>query len=400
VAAFSYGPDERRKWRRLPFSDEEYGARLEAIRSLAERESLDVILIGGNGIDSSALRYLTGFPNHYKGEAVLAVAIGKEPVFLTNALAHGEPMHVEIYQTIVDDVRCAPSDRGRTQYSDAPSLWMLIGDLFQDWSIASRRIGTVGFSPTLGRVMAGADIEAKPLDEVFAAMRARKSPAELALMRRGGDISDIALKAGLKVAQPGNGEREIAGAIAGAMMGAGAEEALYIIQAVSGPRSGFRNVGASERILEPGDPIYIGFGHRFGGYCGRIGTGTAAGTAGPELLRLLEANALMTEAAVAAAVPGAPVVRAVDAALQVAKELGVHDNVIAGGHGVGVHTHDRPFIQPGSDDMFEEGMVFVLEPVIYVEGFATANAERLYEITASGATALSSIPLRVWEMSW
>ena len=229
-------------------------------------------------------------------------------------------------------------------------------------------------------------------------LRAIKSPAELALMRRAGEICDGALLAALAAARPGASERDVAAAVALTMMRDGGEEALYIIQAVSGPRSAFRNVGASDRTLEEGDPIYIGFGLRHGGYCGRIGTGTSIGRAPARLRKLLEANARITEACTALVRPGVPVTVPVEHANAMAQDLGVADDIIAGGHGIGAHTHDKPYVQPGSSDVFTEGMVFVFEPVIYSKGFATANAERVYEVTATGCAPLSKVPLRVWEL--
>ncbi len=88
----------------------------------------------------------------------------------------------------------------------------------------------------------------------------------------------------------------------------------------------------------------------------------------------------------------------VEHANALARDLGVAKDIIAGGHGIGVHTHDKPYVQPGSSDVFREGMVFVFEPVIYSTGFATANAERVYEVTADGCVPLSGVPLRVWEL--
>ena len=123
-----YDAESRRPWKRLPFSDDEYRSRLAKVRNLARLKKVQAILVCGNGIDFANVRYLTGFPNHYKGDVVLIVPANGEPMMLTNAIAHGEPMHIEIYQSAIDDVRCAPSDRGRMMYSDAPSLASLLED--------------------------------------------------------------------------------------------------------------------------------------------------------------------------------------------------------------------------------------------------------------------------------
>jgi Xaa-Pro aminopeptidase len=393
-----YDVEARRPWKRLPFSDDEYRARQAAVRDLARAKGVRAILVGGNGIDVANVRYLSGFPNHYKGDVVVIVPVDGEPVMLTNAIAHGEPMHIEIYQSAIDDVRCAPSDRGRTQYSDAPSLMSLLEQALSELGLLTARVGVSGYAPTMSLVLQDKrQMVIEDCTHDLLEMRAIKSPAELALMRRAGEICDAALLASLDAARPGASERDVAAAVASTMMRDGGEEALYIIQAVSGPRSAFRNVGASDRILEKGDPMYIGFGLRHGGYCGRIGTGTSVGRPGDRLRTLLEANARITEACIALVRPGVPVVEPVEHANAMARELGVADGIIAGGHGIGIHTHDKPYVQPGSADVFKERMVFVFEPVIYSAGFATANAERVYEVTANGCVSLSAVPLRVWD---
>ncbi len=148
-----YDVDARRPWKRLPFGDDEYRSRQAAVRDLARRKHLDAIMDCGNGIDFANVRYLTGFPNHYKGDVVLILPVDGEPVMLTNAIAHGEPMHIEIYQCAIDDVRCAPSDRGRMQYSDAPSLASLLDQALSELGLLTANVGVAGYASTMSLVL-------------------------------------------------------------------------------------------------------------------------------------------------------------------------------------------------------------------------------------------------------
>jgi Xaa-Pro aminopeptidase len=387
----------RRPWRHLSFSDQEYQTRIDAIVEIAVQRQLDGIVVCGTGVDFANVRYITGFPNHCKGEVVVILPVAGAPIMITNAVAHGEPMHIEIYQSAIEDVRCAPSDRSRGRYAESPSLASLLSEAFRELRLTRGRIGIAGTLPVAIASLQGlSEAHIEDCSEELSLLRAIKSPAELAVMRQAAEIADAALLAGLSVMRPGAIERHVAAAVASELHLRGAEEALYIIQAVSGPRSGFRNVGASDRRMEMGDPAYVGFGLRHRGYCGRVGTGTSVGQAPAKLLAFLEANAVLTEEAVALIRPGVSVTVPVQKAVSMAQRLGVADELRAGGHGIGVHTHDRPYVQPGGGEFFSQGMVFVFEPVLYRTGFATANAERVYEVTSDGCVPISKLPLRLW----
>jgi Xaa-Pro aminopeptidase len=238
-------------------------------------------------------------------------------------------------------------------------------------------------------------LDARPIDDVLRRMRAIKRPAELQLMRRAGGVADNAYRAGVAEVRPGATEHHIAATIAGTMVRDGAEP-LYMIQVGSGPRSGFRNVRPTGRVLENGDMVYIGFGLRYQGYCMRIGGSTTVGQPDTEQRRFLEANVSIVEEGMRAARAGVRTSLLVDVAEAAAEAHGVRGDLWAGGHGIGAHTHDLPVIAKLSDHLLETGMAFVFEPMLIRSGFGTANAERVYAVTEDGAEPLSSVPLRSW----
>jgi Xaa-Pro aminopeptidase len=192
-------------------------------------------------------------------------------------------------------------------------------------------------------------------------------------------------------------EYDVAAALYAAMMSRGADGPLYFVQVVSGPRAGFRNVRPAGRQIADGDPVYIGFGLRYRGYCSRAATGLTAGTPSPQWRRLLEANQRIQQESLALALPGAPVTGMVSAGTRLAGELGVGEETWVGGHGVGLHTHDLPVIGPDSTDTFEPGMTFIYEPMICRTGLGTANSERVYLMTGAGAEPLARDAPRPWE---
>jgi len=65
------------------------------------------------------------------------------------------------------------------------------------------------------------------------------------------------------------------------------------------------------------------------------------------------------------------------------------------GHGVGLAIHEKPVISPRSDVMLEEGMVFTIEPGIYIPGFGGVRIEDTVAVTADGCRLLTKVPKKL-----
>ncbi|MCE1255145.1 MAG: M24 family metallopeptidase, partial [Anaerolineae bacterium] len=65
------------------------------------------------------------------------------------------------------------------------------------------------------------------------------------------------------------------------------------------------------------------------------------------------------------------------------------------GHGVGLQFHEPPTLHPASQDILEEGMVFAIEPAIYIPGFGGVRLEDNLAVTADGVDNLCPFPQRV-----
>lgn len=68
------------------------------------------------------------------------------------------------------------------------------------------------------------------------------------------------------------------------------------------------------------------------------------------------------------------------------------------GHGVGVEVHEPPHISPNSKDKIERGMVFSIEPGIYIPGFGGVRIEDLVLVTKNGAELISGANREIIEL--
>ncbi len=90
--------------------------------------------------------------------------------------------------------------------------------------------------------------------------------------------------------------------------------------------------------------------------------------------------------------PGVKALEVDNAARQFIADAGFGDYFGHGlGHGIGLQIHEAPWFRPGSETILEPGMVFTLEPGIYLPGWGGVRIEDNILVTSSGAQYLTGI---------
>jgi Xaa-Pro aminopeptidase len=233
--------------------------------------------------------------------------------------------------------------------------------------------------------------------DILAPLRSRKDGEEIARLQAVSATADAGVEAVFAACKPGATELELADIASAAMRKAGAEESVFT-HIGAAAHTALPHHASSSTALQAGDIVNIDIGGRLQGYCSDI-TRMAIVDGAPPDAEYARVHAVVEEAwraAHAAARPGARA-RDVDAAARKAitdagyGEFFIHRT----GHGLGLAIHEPPYITSTSDLVLEEGMVFSIEPGIYLPGRFGVRLEEIVYLTAEGAQVLSTLPRAV-----
>jgi Xaa-Pro aminopeptidase len=383
-----------------PISKEEILARQARARELAEAARYDALLaVGRSFYDRPGdLAYLTNhfppFPstvfsdtNKGFGHGFFFLPVAGEPVLITDGRKHRADL------VPVEDVR------------PMADLGAAVVDLIRERGLERGRIGLAGddiLPAAFDRCVAHElpRLRLVPEREIVAGMRAIKSLAEIALMRRAALCADAALMKAVDVIDGGGAtEREVCAEAIAAAIKAGADFVRYF-RVHSGPWSaaGSRWPQAMDRRIEPGEVVALDAIGAYQGYQFDVNRTTVAGEPDAPKRALLETVLEATERAVELCVAGTPI----SAVAQVATESVAGSPYAANlgvmmGHGIGLETVELPYVQVNDHTELRPGMVMCIEPGIFVPGFAGASVEQEVVIQPSGPPeVITPTPGRLW----
>ncbi|NWF69214.1 MAG: aminopeptidase P family protein [Chloroflexi bacterium] len=222
-------------------------------------------------------------------------------------------------------------------------------------------------------------------------IRAIKEAEEVAAMRQAARISEAALDQVLAWVQPGVSEEAICRRLSEEMQALGAYQLAFEPLVQSGPNSALPHGNSGARALQEDEFLLIDWGAKYHEYPADLTRTFCLGTATAEMQRIYDTVRRANEAGIAAAAPGVACEAVDSAARRVIADAGYGQYFIhRTGHGLGVDTHELPQIAAGVSAPLLPGMVFTVEPGIYIPGLGGVRIEDNVHITESGADVLSS----------
>jgi len=225
-------------------------------------------------------------------------------------------------------------------------------------------------------------------------MRMRKSPAELAALRRAGQAIDAVHQRMGEWLRPGRTEDEVAADIAQGIREAGHVSVDFTIVG-SGPNGASPHHESSGRRINAGDIVVVDIGGTMpDGYCSDCTRTYVLGPSVPEeFLAGYEVLRKATAAATEAVAPGVTAESVDAAARDLLTEAGYGELFLhRTGHGIGLQGHEDPYIVVGNDTPLEPGMTFSIEPGVYWKDRFGARIEDIVACTETGVERFNTLP--------
>jgi Xaa-Pro aminopeptidase len=226
--------------------------------------------------------------------------------------------------------------------------------------------------------------------EVLGELRMRKSAAEVQALRAAGAAIDAVHAAVGDWLRPGRTEREVGKDIADAIIAAGHETVDFVIVA-SGPNGASPHHELSDRVIQAGEPVVVDIGGTMpSGYCSDSTRNYCVGQAPADYLRAFGVLLAAQTAQCESVRPGITAERLDAVGREIIAEAGYGEQFIhRTGHGIGLETHEEPYIVAGSARPLEPGMAFSVEPGIYLPGLHGARIEDIAVCTETGGERLN-----------
>jgi Xaa-Pro aminopeptidase len=236
-----------------------------------------------------------------------------------------------------------------------------------------------------------------PTPGLIDGLRAVKDEDEIAALRASIALDDQAFTHLARNLHEGRREQDLAWEVEEFIRTQGADGIAFDPITVSGPNAAVPHARPGERPIQAGELVLIDMGARLDGYCSDMTRTVGLGSVPPRLKNIwqivLEAQ-LEAEAKVRPGMIGSEV----DAiARSVIQRSGYGDAFVHGlGHGIGLEVHEPPWITQTKGDMvLEPGMVFTIEPGIYLPEDCGVRIEDIVLLTDQGAEVLPRSPKKL-----
>jgi Xaa-Pro aminopeptidase len=192
--------------------------------------------------------------------------------------------------------------------------------------------------------------------------------------------------------RPGRTERAVGADIARAIQDEGHVSVDFVIVG-SGPNGASPHHEVSERVIQPGEPVVVDIGGTMpSGYCSDSTRTYVAGGAAPTAFIAAYDVLLAAQSAQRShAGPGVTAASVDEVGRRILCDAGYADLFIhRTGHGIGLETHEDPYIVAGNELALEPGMAFSIEPGFYLPGEYGARIEDIVAVTDDGLEVLNT----------
>ncbi len=224
-------------------------------------------------------------------------------------------------------------------------------------------------------------------------LRAVKDTLEIQRIEKAADLADRTIVYARDILEPGITERHLAWELEKFLKENKSESLPFDIIIASGPNAALPHAQPGERVIGQYDPVVIDLGARLEGYTSDMTRTICCGKTDDTFEKIYHIVRQAQLAAINSIKPGISGSEADSLARKVIEEAGYGNAFGHGlGHGVGLQTHEAPSLGPRSGDLLREGMVFTIEPGIYVSGWGGVRIEDMILLEGGRARLLTNAP--------
>jgi Xaa-Pro aminopeptidase len=236
---------------------------------------------------------------------------------------------------------------------------------------------------------AGVSRRWQPAGDLMRRLRIVKSETEIDALRSAARTVDDVVDQMAEVRFSGRTERDVAREFSERTIAGGHESVEFAIIA-AGPNGASPHHEPTDRVIEHGDAVVCDFGGHQDGYSSDTTRLFVVGEAPYGFDHAFDVLLAAQRAAIAHVRPGVTA-SSVDAiARDIITEGGYGDLFIHRvGHGIGMDTHEHPYLVEGNDELLEPGMAFSIEPGIYVPGEWGMRIEDIVTVAGNGVESLN-----------
>lgn len=360
-----------------------YQYRQDKIRSLLKKKKFEALILN----PGPTLIYLTGLAFHLMERPILTIFTPQAPPFLVLPELEAAKLGGLSYEV------------NFSVYGEDPSTWNpIFTKAIRDSQIKDK---SVAIEPTRLRVLEYQIIEKAlpanalvPGDDIIAELRMIKDKSEISAMRKAVEIAQQALTRIEPLIRPGITEKQLASQLTLELIRAGSDPVFPFSPIVSsGPNSANPHASPTNRMISPGDVLVIDWGASYDGYLSDITRSFAIGNVDAKLRQIAEIVERANRAGRSVIKPGNPASDVDVAARQVIEQAGYGSYFIhRTGHGIGMESHEPPYIRADNPQILKAGMTFTVEPGIYLPDLGGVRIEDDIVVTDAGAESLSDLP--------
>jgi Xaa-Pro dipeptidase len=230
-------------------------------------------------------------------------------------------------------------------------------------------------------------------EEKLRQLRMVKTDKELKILRQACELADYAIEVGLEEIKEGKIELEILAAIEFALKKKGVKEMSFSTMVLTGVNAAAPHGTPGQTKIQKGDLVLFDLGVVVDGYCSDITRTVAYGEISEKQLDIYNTVLKAQLAAINTVKPEVSCSEIDLAARRIISDAGYGPYFPHRlGHGLGISIHEYPSITEKNHLLVEEGMVFTVEPGIYIPNVAGVRIEDDLVVTANGCEILTKFP--------